>query len=96
MVQPSLEISPAGAGVLIEARLLAAEPRGFEWRLVVDTRGAGGRSRVAQAGLADGADRYPLAQVRAGSPGEAELEVFMEGRLVARLQRVFDLPDLTS
>jgi hypothetical protein len=91
-VVPILEVLPAAEGVQLVARVQGAPERPMIWRLTVDTRGDGGRSRVAQSGETAGAADRPLATVRVNGPGEAQLDVFDHGRLVASARASFQIP----
>lgn len=91
-VTPILDVTHAASGVRVEARIKALPPRPVEWRLTVDTAGPGGRSRIAQAGAAQGSEGQLLAAVQVDNPGEAELQVFQHGRLVASASARFRVP----
>ncbi len=85
-VVPELLVSPWPGGVRLEVWVDALKP--LSWRLVVDTSGQSGRSRISQSGEAL-PGRRSLASVQVTQSGRAELEIFDDRTCVARLHRVF-------
>jgi hypothetical protein len=88
-VTPTIEVIAAPPQAVLEAHVKAATPTRLTWRLMVVTGARGASSQITQRGETDGADRGPLATVGVNNPGEAALEVYQDGRLVAQTHRRF-------
>ena len=91
-VTPAIEIVTTPGQTLIEAHVMSAAPAPILWRLKVSTHAGSNRSEVAQSGRTDGSNRAPVAVVRVNAPGEADLEVRIEGQIAGEVRRSFAAP----
>lgn len=85
-VNAQLQLAETARGVEVRAFVAADEPRPLRWKLVVESRSAGGTSNVSQGGSTDGerTDAVGAVTVTAGSQGTVTLVVYDGEQEVAR------------
>ncbi len=94
-INAHLQLAETARGVEVRA-FVASEPlRPLRWRLVIESRSAGGSSNVTQGGATSGerSDPVGVVAVSRGSTGSATLIVYDGDREVARDVTPLDAED---
>lgn len=93
-IQAQLQLMDTARGVEVRAFVTSAAPKPLRWRLIIESRSAGGTSNVTQGGATDGGGAAPVGAVTVtrGSEGAVTLLVYDGDQEVAREVRRLDLP----